>query len=250
MTALIVDDEKNITDGLSRLFDWKGCGIDRVITASGGQEALRLVGLCCPAIVVADVNMEDMSGLELMEWTREIAPLTRFIVISGYDEFTYCQKAMALKAVDYLLKPIDFQKLAESVRKCLADLEKEELLARLFSAPGSPYRGNRRDLVDALHRFLVENCHTPISIRAVAERFCLNPRYFCQFFKRETGKQFHGYLVELRMVRARHLLAEQRYSVAEISALVGYPDPKYFSQVFRRTQGMTPSEYRQRHAAS
>lgn len=139
--ALLVDDERMIVNSLMLGFPWKEHGFEVVATASSGKEALALIADLRPDVVLTDVKMPAMSGLDLMEACRERAPDVVFIVISGHAEFAFAQKALKLGAVAYCLKPLENDEIAAALRKA-----KEQIA----------HQGALRNA--ALARFLAEPC--------------------------------------------------------------------------------------------
>lgn len=127
LKLLIVDDEKIILKGLVETYDWKGIGFEVVGAALDGQEALELMKELRPDVVLTDICMKCMDGIQLMEETKKIDPEIRFVVLSAYRDFDYAQEACRLGAVSYLLKPITdemFAKMQEVYELCRK--EKEE----------------------------------------------------------------------------------------------------------------------------
>ena len=104
---LIVDDEKMIRMGIKKAIDWESIGIGEVYTAATGKEALRIMQAYHPQIMVTDIRMTEMSGLELIEEARYVVPDLRFIVLTGYDNFEYARQSLRLQVQDFFLKPID-----------------------------------------------------------------------------------------------------------------------------------------------
>lgn len=123
--VLIVDDEKRIRDGISRNIKWEANGINICGTANSGMEALDMIDSMMPGIVITDISMNDMDGLELLEIINQTYPSIKVILISGYKDFEYAQKAVALNAYSYLTKPIDSDKLLEKVMAAKAEIEKK-----------------------------------------------------------------------------------------------------------------------------
>ncbi|WEM63584.1 response regulator [Streptococcus parauberis] len=114
--VLLVDDEYMILQGLKMLIDWEHLGFQVVATAKSANQALRLLDQEHIDVLISDVNMPEMSGLDLIEKAKEINPQIQTMIISGYQEFDYVKKAMELEAKAYLLKPIDKHELEEE--KC------------------------------------------------------------------------------------------------------------------------------------
>jgi two-component system, response regulator YesN len=117
MKVMLVDDEPFILRGLSVLIDWKEEGFEIVKMASNGREALEYLRENSVDLVITDIKMPEMSGLELLEKVRaENLSEAGFIFLSGYDDFAYAQKALRCACLDYLLKPIKEETLLERLR--------------------------------------------------------------------------------------------------------------------------------------
>jgi two-component system response regulator YesN len=115
--VLLVDDEKWIVENLKSSIDWAGLGFTVCGAASNGNEALALIERHDPHLVISDVRMPEISGLDLIKQTSASHPRTVFIFISGYAEFTYAQKAMKYGAVGYCIKPLDEDELTGLIIK-------------------------------------------------------------------------------------------------------------------------------------
>ncbi|EFM11383.1 two component transcriptional regulator, AraC family [Paenibacillus curdlanolyticus YK9] len=128
MRVLIVDDELEIREGLKTKFPWADYGIEEISTAEDGEMALAAAREWKPELIVTDIKMQRMTGLEFIQLlAAERAEGWRSIVISGYDDFDMVRQAMKLGAMDYVLKPINITELGEVVRKAIGQLEREQL---------------------------------------------------------------------------------------------------------------------------
>ncbi|WP_338553530.1 response regulator [Paenibacillus sp. KS-LC4] len=123
--VLLVDDEEETRSGLLEEIAWARHGFEIVDTAANGREAMELIERLEPDIVVTDISMPYMNGLELAEWTRKTYPLTRIVIFSGYDEFEYAQQAIGLQVDEYILKPFSAQQLLEVMDKVKERLDDE-----------------------------------------------------------------------------------------------------------------------------
>ena len=142
--VLIVDDEKMIRMGMKNAIDWKKLGVDDVFTAASGNEALKILKEEGPEIMVTDIQMTEMTGLELIKAARESVPELRVIVLTGFDNFEYARESLRLQVQDFFLKPIDedgsFQcdrkadKRTERAGKQRAESGQSVALSRLCSA--------------------------------------------------------------------------------------------------------------------
>lgn len=117
MKLLIADDEMQIRTGLEMGIDWKELGFDEVYTAENGVEALDLCMRHYPELVITDIRMPGMSGLELGKEVASLYEPVEIIILSGYSEFEYAREALKLGAYDYLLKPINIEELISRVEK-------------------------------------------------------------------------------------------------------------------------------------
>lgn len=138
---LIVDDEKMIRMGMKNAIDWMKIGIDEVFTAASGNEALEILKKEEPQIMVTDIQMTEMTGLELIKAAREVVPELRVIVLTGFDNFEYARQSLRLQVQDFFLKPIDEDDLSDAIEKQLKEIEKlkdeEKEQARLWRSQGS-----------------------------------------------------------------------------------------------------------------
>lgn len=123
--AIIVDDEKMIRNGIKAVLPWQSLDIEEVYTAASGREALELIGEHKPQIMITDISMTEMTGLQLIEKIKEIQPDMRILVLTGYDSFQYAQKCLRLHVDDFFLKPIDEEILAAAVSNQVRKLDQE-----------------------------------------------------------------------------------------------------------------------------
>ncbi|URN96643.1 MAG: response regulator [Candidatus Pristimantibacillus lignocellulolyticus] len=122
---LIVDDEPEVTEGLQEGIDWESYRISSVHTAINGKDAIELFDRIEPDIVVTDISMPFMNGLQLTEWLKQHFPITKVIIISGYDDFQYAKQAIHLQVEEYLLKPFSNAQLIEAITKVIATIDQE-----------------------------------------------------------------------------------------------------------------------------
>ena len=131
---LVVDDEFNSRDGLANTISWESIDVAVVGMAADGVEALKKIALLTPDIVITDVNMDNMNGLDLAEVIKQEYPLIKVIVVSGYDEFDYVRRALELRIHSYILKPVRSRELLEVVRNVIGEIEAaRRLKARIDS---------------------------------------------------------------------------------------------------------------------
>lgn len=122
---LLVDDEADVREGLLQLIDWHGLGCEVVDTAENGKEAVEMIEKHMPDIVVTDIQMPFMNGLQLSEWIRSAFPDTKIVILTGYEEFEYAQKAIRLGIDEYLLKPFSAGELGKVLDKVRIKLDEQ-----------------------------------------------------------------------------------------------------------------------------
>lgn len=120
-SVLVVDDEELITEGMKMLVDWEALGFAVPDTAGDGHTALRMLGRRAYHLLITDIRMPEMGGLELIEALRSTGCRTKCIILSGYGDFQYAQKAIRFGVANYLLKPVE----AEELARCLTELRQE-----------------------------------------------------------------------------------------------------------------------------
>lgn len=237
LKVLLADDEYTIREGFKRLFDWEKHGCQVVGEAADGREALDRIAALRPDIVIMDISMPVLSGLEVIRQVRRRVPGTAFVIVSGYDDFAYCQEALRLRVEAYLLKPVNFDELHELIDSLKIKLNQNILR----DAPaGNADRKLIRDMTDYLNRHLDEE----ISLKLLGEVFFLTPNYISRVFRSELGVNYLAYLTHLRIERAKSLLLTTDRGIAEIAEAAGFNDYRTFTKVFKRFESVPPSQYR------
>lgn len=255
MRMLIVDDEEIIRRGLAML-DWASVGIDQVETAENGVEARELLRAHNIDIVVSDIKMPGLSGLELAEYVAACTRHTRVILLTGFSDFAYAQSAIKSGVSDYLLKPVKPQELLDAVGHALKGLRldvKTERIVREYSEQGSSlslqqqvlqgFRGVG-DGVAAILQYMAANYADSISLGSLAREYHFSSMHISRMIKKETGYSFVDILTGIRLVSAAKLLREENSRVNAVCDRSGWSDQRYFSQVFKKVFGRTPLEYR------
>ena len=238
LRVLLVDDEIMIREGFKRLFDWQAHDCEVVGEAGDGMEALAKIDALRPDIVIMDINIPIMNGLKVIQLSRMKNPNTAFVIVSGYDDFSYCREALRLQITDYILKPVNYEEFGT----CIDNL-KISLFEQRVSAVMESEKQEERTIT-GITRYLQEHLAEEISLAVLAEQFHLNPQYISQLFKSEIGVNFLAYLTNIRMEKAKKLLLSTSLSIAEVAEQSGYGDYRVFTKVFKKSEGITPSQYR------
>ena len=125
MKVIIVEDEVRIREGLEKLLSKLNKDIEIVGEAENGELGLELLRNLKPDMVITDIMMPKMDGLEMLENMVAEGIQTRAVVLSAYSEFEYARKAMKLGVTEYLLKPISYNDFAQAVDNCILQIEKD-----------------------------------------------------------------------------------------------------------------------------
>lgn len=126
MRALIVDDEARVRKAVRLLVDWNRHDIAEIYEAQSGSEAVEMIKQLKPSLVIMDMMMQDGHGIELMSWVSEFSGDTKFIVVSGHDDFDFVRHTVRHGGIDYLLKPIDGEAINTAVGKAVSAFRSEE----------------------------------------------------------------------------------------------------------------------------
>ncbi len=234
--VMVIDDERLIREGIATTVDWNRLGCRLAGTACDGRDGLNKIREKKPALVITDIRMPGMSGLEMIRECQGYDWTPRFIILSGYDDFTFARKAMEYGVRHYLLKPLD-------------DGELEEKIIRIVNEIRSRHRGNStgNSTVDRILEYLEFNYgRRDLSLGWIAENLIFkNCEHLGRLFKKYTGTGFQSYLNELRIDKARQILDEGRADkIYEVAEQCGFPpDGQYFSTQFKKYTGLSPREY-------
>lgn len=352
---LIVDDEDIIRVELKRMIQWDKMGFYIKEEAINGYDAMQKLGSEHVDLLISDIKMPKVDGLELFKELKEKGQCSCAVFLSGYSEFDYVRPALVLGAFDYVLKPLDKDKVADllkRVHKYLTEKYKEkeekkalikaiELNPALYPLEGEQQllslviQGNNKasalvnDLIMDMHsrncdldsirhigallisnvlkgifgkyphiknfldtekldkttrikgsnleevimdsqksisgiidiitdfklnqkdnivikacEYVLENIENDINLKDVSEHFFISRNYFCSLFKKETGENFLEYVTKAKIERAKILLKENNYKAYEVSSILGYKETAYFSKLFKKYTGHSPTEYR------
>ncbi len=253
---LIADDEPIECMVAKKFMESHYDGVLEVVMASNGNEAVSRFEAEHCEIALLDIEMPGMNGLEAAERIRSQFPNAQIIFLTAFDEFDYAKKAIAVHALEYLLKPMDDNELMMTIDEAIRHVEMGVADGQSANAlGGATVAGNDSQDLDRsklgvikaqIASYLDENYMRDVALGDVAGMLNYSDAYFCKVFKQCFGVSFVMYLAQLRIRKAKEMLADVTINIKEISGLVGYQDPNYFTKVFKRMVDVTPSEYRLR----
>jgi len=245
LKLVIVEDESNIRECLENLFPWSTLDVMVAASFPNGQEAYKYLSQQHADILLTDIRLPGMTGLELVTMLRESGNQIPVIVLTGYRQFTYAQQAIRCQVTDFLLKPIKYEELTAAVLRI-----KEQLLlmdnTASDAAEASDKESTYHERIISLSKRYISDHLADASLEGAALSVNLSTGYFSRLFHKVTGSTFQDYLTQYRMTRAAELLKEVHYKTYEISLMVGYDNPKNFTRAFKQYYQMSPREFRDR----
>ncbi len=245
LKVLIVDDEALVRRGIVLGVDWAAMGCVVVGEAANGEEGLAAVERYSPNLIITDVRMPKMDGIEMMNRLREKGCRAHVIVLTAYSDFSYARSALQFGADDYLLKPFRDQELTAAIDKVRRKEREQTSLTPQETLP--LVKGDKSKYVlQALEYIAGHYADQDISITTIASHLGVSEGHLSHVFKKETSYTIISYLTQYRIHTAMKLLQDCRYKVYEVAELVGYRDVAYFGSTFKRLAGVSPSEYQDR----
>ena len=208
----------------------------KVLIAANGREAVDMARRIRPQLVLMDIEMPVMTGLDAAAIIHEALPETHIVFLTAFDRFDYAVGAMRAGGADYLLKPFDSAQINACLQKLGLLTEKQEHREERSENP----------FCAQFSVWLANHYMQDISLEEAAEAMGMSSFYFSRFFRTAYNRTFLEYLTSYRIERAEELLRQTDIPVREIAPRVGYTDANYFTKVFKRHCGCTPTDYRSR----
>ena len=245
LKVLVVDDETVVRRGIVLGVDWAAMGCVIVGEAANGLEGIQAVERYKPNLIITDVRMPKMDGIEMMQELRRRGCQAHAILLTAYSDFEYVRSALQLGADDYLLKPFRDQELAAAVERVRQKLQERWEKGNDIELP--LVKGDKSKYVlKALEYISAHYADSGISITTIANHLGVSEGHLSHVFKKETNYTVVGYLTQYRIHMARKLLRDRNHKVYEVAELVGYKDVAYFGSTFKKLTGVSPSEYQDR----
>jgi two-component system response regulator YesN len=253
-SLLIVDDEPLVRRGIKAFVCFEALHITDVYEACNGEEALQIFRQHKPQLVLADINMPKMNGLDLAKIIKQSDPRVKVALITGYDYFDYAVAALKSGVDDYVLKPVSRKDITELLRKMIEKIEGEAATREVNAVVANIKSTLDSDASDEfgykeqIKTLLDENMTSPdFSLGVLADEMGLSTGYLSGLFKKLFGAPFQDYLIAQRMERGKLLLLTTHLKNYEIAEKIGFEDPNYFSTRFKKEFGQTPSQYKRTH---
>ncbi|WP_040951303.1 response regulator transcription factor [Gorillibacterium massiliense] len=266
---MIVEDVKIVRETLVHHVNWAAVGLTVVASAQDGEQALALMQHPgnVPDLLITDIGMPVMDGIELIRRVKEMNPRIKCIILSGLSEFEYAREGLKMGVMDYVLKPIDTEEILRMAERSVRFIKKEQQqLAVLQQAkeivkealphvvgesaglPELPGKLKNSKLVEQMLKYIHQNIQgKPLALQQVAAQANLSEKYAAHLFKEATGTTVNNYIIARKMELASQLLKNPETKIYEVCDQIGYSDIDHFRDSFKRHHGLTPSEYRNRY---
>ena len=236
MNLLIADDENLELKVLEKTVKKHFVDELEILASSNGRKASQICDEVKPDIALLDIEMPGMNGIELAKYIKEKYADCIIIFITAYDRFDYAIEAIHIKALDYLLKPWKEERLCELISTAIENVRSVQKTDSIVHSQK-----------DVIKDYIDRNYKKDISAKDVAGILGYSDVYFSKVFKQLFDDNFINYLTKIRIDRAKLLLKDVSFNIKEVGKSVGYADSNYFTKVFKRSIGMSPSEYRSKH---
>ncbi|WP_409340714.1 response regulator [Paenibacillus sp. MBLB4367] len=260
---LIAEDVRIVRETLVRSIPWQSLGIVLLGAVENGEEVLAWLDREEPDLLLTDIGMPKMNGLELIEAVKARNPDIRCIILSGLNEFEHARQAIKLQVVDYILKPIDPEEIENIMARAVRELRKQreerqalafaeqsakEKLPHLSAAlPPAEWNGSlkKKKLVEQAIGHIEAGFHRKdFTLSEVAASVGLSEKYMNVLFKEVTGMTINHWIIRRRMEEAARLLKDPAIKIYAICDRIGYADQDHFRESFKKQFDLTPTEYR------
>lgn len=258
MILLLVNDIVVEAETMKAEIPWMNYQIDEVLTAYSAEEAKKVIRQNAVDVLLCDIEMPGENGLSLIHWVQQNHYNIDCILLTCHADFSYAREGLTLGCQDYLLLPAKYDDIGASVLKVVQRRIKRHEDERLLNY-GKTWLQNQSDAIipsdTTIHKTSAETADACIdyilshiddenlSVNDIAAHLYLNPIHLNRLFKKEKGINLSQWMIRERMTLASTLLRTTNHTAVDIATRVGYNNYPYFSTVFKKYFGCTPSQY-------
>lgn len=206
-----------------------------VLETDNGQEVIDFVENNNIDLVILDNRLVGLDGLACAKRIMRTKPWQKLIVFTMSEDRSIKNAFQEIGSMEFLIKPLRPQILIDIIGKVLAQI------------PETPKRKMNLK-IEAIVDFIESHLNQDLTLSYVAERMNLSSYYLSKIFKKELGVNFVKYVTERKMDKAKELLKDNEIPIVNIAFEIGYPEPSYFTKVFKKVENMTPSQYRNQYS--
>lgn len=254
----IIDDEPLIVEGLTKTMPWEKWNMQVIGSAYDGKQGLSLIRREHPDIIISDINMPQLDGLKMIAGLKSEFPNMQIVILTGYREFEYAREAISLGVTRFLLKPSKMNELEEAMDAVTEKLVKLGVLGEESPADESAQKAEAEEeilynneansfIVKNALEYIRENYKEKLRLSDVADQIYVSQWHLSKLLNKQTGQNFSEILNGIRMEKAKELLKDPSLRISDIAEEVGFLDMAHFSRVFKKMEGMSANEYRNKH---
>ena len=236
--VMIADDEAYMLEALKKLFNWEKMECQLVFCARNGMELIEQIKLEVPDIVIVDVRMPIMSGIDVARYIYENELHTKVIILSAYEEFEYAREAICYDVCGYIVKNFVIETLPEVLNKT-----KKKLMKRIETIEEDDSCSS--EILERMQRYINTHYTEKLTLKQIAEDIHANESYLSRLYKCKTGQNLFDAINKMKLEKAKEYMSKG-YKIYEVAHRVGFDDVSYFSRVFKKYEGCSPREYGKR----
>ncbi len=235
--VLIADDEAYMLEAMEKLIDWEKMDCQLIGKVQNGQELVTYINKDMPDIIITDVRMPLMTGIEVAKYVYETMLPIKVIILSAYAEFEYAQEAIKYDVCGYIVKTSVIEMLPTMIQKAIGKLTKpsDDVKDEAYS----------EDIFGKLQKYIELNYKEKLTLSQISNDIHANGSYLSRLYKMKTGQNLFDAISKMKLEKAKEYM-KNGSKVYEAAQMVGFDDVSYFSRVFKKHEGCSPREYERR----
>lgn len=237
--VLLAEDEYIERKYLRKIFEKHSDQFEVVGEALNGNDAVKKAGLLHPDIIIMDINMAALNGLEAARAIKDTAPTTIIILNTAFAEFEFARLALEYKLDGYLLKPSSETDILASIEKSIRSTGSSD------TCPNHQKSGSE-NIVTQVQDYVDSYYSRRLSLEEIAQSVHFSPAYISSLFRKETGMTITDYIRKVRLSHALTMLEHSSSAVGEIAKTCGFFNISHFNRVFKKYTGNSPMELRKK----
>ena len=235
-TVIIADDEPFLLEGIRDMIPWEELGYELVAAKRNGQEVIDCIPRIRPDLVILDIKMPIMGGIEAARIISGKWPEIMIIFMTAYSEFQYAKSAIEYGVKSYVVKHNVLEELPVALKKMSLNLKKKY---------GQEEPEREQSQIEKITDYIDKNFSRKLTLDEISDYVHMNRSYLSRMYKKETGENLFDTINRKRVEAAKKYISEGGKKMWEIGSLVGVDDAAHFSKLFKKYAGCSPQEWRQ-----